>query len=117
MGCGNFLQVLVEALSEKKEAPAINYEENYFAPYIEPSLTFIHVLKRRNNALFFISCFNHTFPKLVFVRFKNTLPVLAARGCRHRQKFHPAKEGHFQLMWRPCRDFGVADQNTEFGNH
>ena len=48
---------------------------------------------------------------------KNTLPLLAARGCRHRQKFHPAKEDHFQLMWRLYRDFGVADQNTEFGNH
>ena len=52
----------------------------------------------------------------LFCHFKNTLALLAARECRYRQKFHPAKEDHFQLMWRHYRDFGVAGQSTEFGN-
>ena len=32
-------------------------------------------------------------------------------------KTSSCKEDHFQLIWLLYRDFGVADQNIEFGNH
>ena len=57
---------------EKKEATTINFEENYFVLYIEPSLTFVRVLIRGNNILEVDDCiYSLRTDKLTLSEIKN----------------------------------------------